>query len=219
MPGPAAETTLREGDVVVLRGTRLVSAAIGCASSGWSHAALVVVFGGEVCFCHATPNPARLEDVVAEEPIGGVTLTRARDEIASGFYAAGAVCRPAKAAVTAAAARAYLARSYGLPYEKNPCAVLCASGCCGDGIETTESVFCTELVATVLGIGPVHGIDPGRLLDLLPYVGKLRLPSPRFGAYLCNVHQSPALPEDEAARLRAVAFGAHTVALRWIARK
>lgn len=215
MTGSATET-LREGDVLVLRGTRMVSAAIGCASGGWSHAAIVLRFGGELCFCHATPNPARIEDVVALKPISGVTLTRARDELASGFYSAGAVCRPAAAAVRAT--RDYLARAYGLPYEKNPCALLCAGRCCGDGIETPGSVFCTELVATVLDIDPANGIDPGRLVDLVPYVGRLDLPPPR-AAYFCNVHQSPPLPEEVAERLRTATFGGTAVALRSIDRK
>jgi hypothetical protein len=183
---------LREGDVLLLRGTRLVSAGIGLCSDGWSHAAVVLAVGGELCFAHATPNPASVADVLAGVAFGGVTLTRARDELDARFYAAGAVYRPR--VFDAAAARRVLASQYGLPYERSVAALACATlQCCP--VRTYDSVFCTELVATVLGLARPHATSPADLqhVDGLSYVGRLQLPRARSSHYLCNFYASPPL--------------------------
>ena len=182
---------LQEGDVLILRGTRFLSAVIAGVSSGWSHVAIVVRMRGELCFCHATPNPAQLYDVIAGAPISGVVLTRACDEIRSGFYSSAVVCR--SDAFRVDALRAYLATHYGMPYEKNLCALLCAGGGCGDGIDTPGSIFCTELAASVLGMERSNGMNPEQLRRALAHVGYLRLPPPRCATYFCNCYQSPSL--------------------------
>lgn len=191
---------LQEGDVLILRGTRLVSAMIGAVSYGWSHVAIVMRVDDQLCFCHATPNPAQLEDVLARAPISGVIVTRASEEIDSGFYSAAVVCRHER--FDNDALQAYLRTHYGMPYEKNPCALLCAGGCCGEGVRTSQSIFCTELAATVLGLGGESGWNPEQMRRALVPVGRLRLPSPRCTAYICNCHQSPSLDEEIATALR-----------------
>ena len=186
---------LKTGDVVLLRGTRLASGLIACATRRWSHAAVVVVWDGAPCFLHATPNPAGIPDVLARRPFSGVTLTRARDEIDSGFYRRAAVFRTAE--MRASAVMAVAREMWGMPYETNPVSLCCAVFKWCD-VESADSVFCTELVGRALGMQFPSGLSPGDVERLpgMERVGALPLPPANVGAYLCNWRKAPDLDDE-----------------------
>lgn len=130
---------LAEGDILLLRGRRLVSRAIALVSHGYSHMGLVLRIEGVLCLCHSTPN--RIARSVFGDVHEGVQATPIVTLLRSGAYTRAHAYR--LASMTPArrrAARMAFAEAYGLPFEWAPCCY------------ATEAMLCSELVTRMLGL-------------------------------------------------------------------
>ena len=197
---------LREGDVLLLRGARVASAGIACFSEGWSHAGVVLDLGGGdgLCLCHASPNPARVRDVIAGVPFGGVLLTRLVDMLSTGFYHEGAAYRPVDPAARRAL-RERVVALWGAPYETDCVALACVALKCG-AVEASDHPFCPALVAARpdRGVAP-RTAAPGDLAHApgLRLVGEVHLPPTRWWRFLLNFRSSASLPKGARTRGRS----------------
>lgn len=204
-------TALREGDVLLFRGTGSISHMIGYVSRTYSHMGMVVLVDGEMHFAHATPNYAKLPSKFSVVPFSGVMATRVVDAIDARLYRSIDVLRIPMNRSEIVACRNEFFRNYGAPFERDACALVCAACKCNP-VATKDSFFCSELIARLLASAgrlprswDVHGLVPGDFLDLpgSTIVGSLRVPPPTW-LRLTLVHPKPLTEQQVAAARRSV---------------
>lgn len=187
---------MQEGDVILFTGT-LVSGAIAMCSRGYSHAGLLLNVDGSLYVAHSTPNPT-LAPSISGVTHSGVQVTPLTGMLNSGFYVRAKVVRPPHTFSTLRACREYVADTYGIPYESNPCAIPAARCGCECGNELSQ--FCSEFVARALAVAHV-ACTPGDFDDL-PFVAEPSLP-PASWRWLFHCGAAPSLPPGAVLGLRA----------------
>lgn len=186
MVDPTENTiNLKEGDLVLFRGPRLVSHVISFMSNNFSHCAIVLKINGQFCFCHSTPNPAFVPSVDGIA-YSGVIATRVEDSIQSGFYTRAHVYRfPRVTDSKLRAMKTVFAYAQGSQYEQSP-AVFCCSALKCASIKTLDSYTCSELcgkmlyeaqLITLKTESDIHKLLPIDLIsDQALHIGHMRLP-------------------------------------------
>ena len=195
---------LKEGDLVLLKGSRVISNAISLFSDNFSHCAIVLKINDQLCFCHSTPNPAKVPSVFGIVH-SGVIATSVNDSISSRFYVKSEVYRFKDMNSTKIKnMKKVLAKYYGEPYEKNYCALICSAFKCLT-IDTPSfscSEFCAQLLKSAeLFDDSIHGTLPNEFHINADFIGILELPAFSY-KWFCSIYNSPTLSYEEIDKIK-----------------
>lgn len=199
-------TILKEGDLVLLKGSRMISNVISLFSDNFSHCAIVLKVNNKLCFCHSTPNPAKVPSIFGSIH-SGVIATSVNDSISSRFYVYSEVYRFKNMNSTKIKTmKNVFAKHYGDPYEKNYCALICSVLKCIT--IKTPSFSCSEFCAKLLKSAKLfddsfHGTLPNEFHLNAEFVGILELPAFSY-KWLCNVYNAPTLSPEERDNIKKI---------------